>query len=148
MNLFNFLLICAVAGRLKDKWIGYNHTQRIRRLVSLFISPNGERVAVAVGNLITILRKEDDYLEPFGIFLGIVFLLKIFSLTCNYFKNCQILFGPVIYFLKDRKMRFQLLNTDVQDYAYLFFCFFFSFLVCIHFISIFQLNFKNLHRCV
>lgn len=66
--ILTLILIRAVVGRLRDKWIGYNQTQRIGRSVSLFISPSGERVAVAAGNQITILRKEDDYLDPFGIF--------------------------------------------------------------------------------
>ncbi|KDP36267.1 hypothetical protein JCGZ_09832 [Jatropha curcas] len=35
---------------------------------SSLISVSGERVAVATGNQITILRKEDDYQEPYGIF--------------------------------------------------------------------------------
>ena len=65
-----------MAGRLRDKWIGYNRPHRIERSVSLFISSNGERVAVAAGNQITILRKENDYLDSFGIFLGIVFLMN------------------------------------------------------------------------
>uniref|UniRef100_A0A0A0M3A9 Sec39 domain-containing protein n=1 Tax=Cucumis sativus TaxID=3659 RepID=A0A0A0M3A9_CUCSA len=97
----SLLSLFRIGGRLKDKWIGYNHTQRIRRLVSLFISPNGERVAVAVGNLITILRKEDDYLEPFGIFLD----TSITSFTMGaWSESCNIL-GVIddtdtIYFIK------------------------------------------------
>lgn len=121
--ILTLILIRAVVGRLRDKWIGYNQTQRIGRSVSLFISPSGERVAVAAGNQITILRKEDDYLDPFGIFLGIVSLLKI---------SCKFL----IYFVKDRQISFQLLTTYIQDYVYSSF-FFFLFLICFHFISIF-----------
>ncbi|KAA0038366.1 MAG2-interacting protein 2 [Cucumis melo var. makuwa] len=83
---WSFLSLFRIGGRLKDKWIGCNHMQRIRRSVSLFISPSGERVAVAVGNLITILRKEDDYLEPFGIFLDThvtSFTMGAWSESCN-----------------------------------------------------------------
>lgn len=72
-----FIPICEVAGRLRDKWIGYNQPQRITRSVSLFISSSGDRVAVATGNQITILRKEDDYLDPTGSFSGIVILMII-----------------------------------------------------------------------
>lgn len=75
--ILTFIPICEVAGRLWDKWIGSNKPLRIGRSVSLFISSSGERVAVAAGNQITILRKEDDYLDPFGIFIGIIFLLMI-----------------------------------------------------------------------
>ncbi|KAK9292568.1 hypothetical protein L1049_020542 [Liquidambar formosana] len=40
----------------------------MEKLISLFVSPRGERVAVASGNQITILQKDDDYQEPCGIF--------------------------------------------------------------------------------
>ncbi|GAB4826167.1 hypothetical protein Ancab_009034 [Ancistrocladus abbreviatus] len=58
--------------QLKEKWSGYNYNQpkNFRRWVSLFVSPKGEWVAVAVGNHITILRKDDNYQEPYGMFTG------------------------------------------------------------------------------
>lgn len=55
-------------SRLKEKWNEYNQPKKMKKLISLFISPNGERVAVAAGNQITILWKDDDYLEPCGTF--------------------------------------------------------------------------------
>lgn len=54
--------------QLKDKWIGYGLPKKLKRWVSLFVSPKGERVAVAVGNHITILRKDDDYQQACGTF--------------------------------------------------------------------------------
>lgn len=55
-------------NQLKEKWTEYNQPKRLRRLVSLFVSPSAKHVAVAAGNRITILSKEDDYQEPCGIF--------------------------------------------------------------------------------
>ncbi|XP_022971815.1 MAG2-interacting protein 2 isoform X2 [Cucurbita maxima] len=82
----SFLSLFRIGGRLRDKWIGYNQRQRIERSVSLFISSSGERVAVAAGNQITILRKEDDYLDSFGIFLDTnvaSFTMGAWSESCN-----------------------------------------------------------------
>ncbi|KAK6155559.1 hypothetical protein DH2020_009807 [Rehmannia glutinosa] len=54
--------------QLKDKWSKYRQPRRLRRLVSLFVSARGDYVAVASGNQITILRKDNDYKEPVGSF--------------------------------------------------------------------------------
>ncbi|KAL2927692.1 MAG2-interacting protein 2 [Bienertia sinuspersici] len=54
--------------RLKEKLIAQTQPKKSKRLVSLFVSPKGERVAVADGNHITILRKDDDYQQPYGAF--------------------------------------------------------------------------------
>ncbi|XP_042982189.1 MAG2-interacting protein 2 [Carya illinoinensis] len=66
----SFLSLLSARGwsRLKEKWNEYNQPKKMKKLISLFISPNGERVAVAAGNQITILWKDDDYLEPCGTF--------------------------------------------------------------------------------
>ncbi|XP_047972241.1 MAG2-interacting protein 2 [Salvia hispanica] len=53
--------------KLKEKWSAYRQPRRSRRLVSLFVSASGDYVAVAYGNQITILQKENDYQEPVGI---------------------------------------------------------------------------------
>ncbi|XP_039007396.1 MAG2-interacting protein 2-like [Hibiscus syriacus] len=65
-----FLSFLSVGGvsRLKEKWIQFTSPKQMKKPVSLFISPRGERVAVAAGNQVIILRKEDDYQEPCGRF--------------------------------------------------------------------------------
>ncbi|KAL9237446.1 hypothetical protein vseg_011993 [Gypsophila vaccaria] len=54
--------------QIKEKWTGYRQPKKSKRSVSLFVSTNGERVAVAVANRVTILRKADDYQLPCGTF--------------------------------------------------------------------------------
>lgn len=71
------LSCCAGVSQLKEKWTEFNQPKRLRRLVSLFISPRGKHVAVATGNQITVLSKEDDYQEPCGSFTGKIFLMSI-----------------------------------------------------------------------
>ncbi|RAL51486.1 hypothetical protein DM860_010988 [Cuscuta australis] len=66
-------------AQIKEKWSTYKLPKRSRKFASLFVSPGGDLVAVATGNRITILKKEDDYQEPRGIF------------TCE--NNTTILFG-------------------------------------------------------
>ncbi|KAK6926056.1 Sec39 domain [Dillenia turbinata] len=65
-----FLSILSVRGvsQIKAKWSGYRQPTKSKKWVSLFVSKRGERVAVAVGNRITMLRKDDDYQEPSGSF--------------------------------------------------------------------------------
>ncbi|KAK0592689.1 hypothetical protein LWI29_023622 [Acer saccharum] len=62
------LLSVPGVNKLKEKWSEYRRPRKISRLVSLFISQRGECVAVAAGNHITILLKEDDYQKPCGTF--------------------------------------------------------------------------------
>lgn len=57
-------------SQIKEKWSDYRRPKRLKRWVSLFVSPSGERVAVAAGNQITILQKDDDYQKPCGIFMS------------------------------------------------------------------------------
>lgn len=66
----SFLSLLSLQGvnQLKEKWNEYKQPRKLRKLASLFISPRGERVAVASGNQITILQKEDDYSKPCGTF--------------------------------------------------------------------------------
>ncbi|KAJ7965299.1 MAG2-interacting protein 2 [Quillaja saponaria] len=64
------LLSARGVSQLKEKWAEYNQPRNLRRLVSLFVSSRGKNVAVAAGNQITILRKENNYQEPCGIFTG------------------------------------------------------------------------------
>jgi hypothetical protein len=60
-------------SQLKEKWTEYNEPKRLRKLVSLFVSPTAKYVAVAAGNRITILSKEDDYQQSYAIFNSKIF---------------------------------------------------------------------------
>ncbi|GAV82820.1 Sec39 domain-containing protein [Cephalotus follicularis] len=86
---------------LKGKWSGYRQPKKIKKTISLFVSPRGERVAVAAGNKITILRKEDDYQEPCGIFS----CDSLCAFTCGAWSEPHDVLGVVddtdtIYFIK------------------------------------------------
>ncbi|XP_037496707.1 MAG2-interacting protein 2 [Jatropha curcas] len=67
-GVLSSLLSVSGISQLKEKWRDYRNPSKIMKPIFLIISPRGERVAVATGNQITILRKEDDYQEPYGIF--------------------------------------------------------------------------------
>ncbi|KAL4300939.1 hypothetical protein S245_060885 [Arachis hypogaea] len=67
---FRSLLSVRGVSQLKEKWTEYNQPKKLRRLVSLFVSPTAKHVAVAAGNRITVLSKDDDYQVPCGIFAG------------------------------------------------------------------------------
>lgn len=69
-------------SQLKEKWNGYNEPKRLRKLVSLFVSPTAKHVAVASGNRITILSKEDDYQQTYSIFTS-EFFFEIITLHMN-----------------------------------------------------------------
>lgn len=75
---FAGLLLDEGVSQLKEKWTGYRNPKKMKKPVSMFISPRGERVAVAAGNQVTILRKEDDYQEPCGIFTCKIYLKFMF----------------------------------------------------------------------
>ncbi|KAI3981320.1 hypothetical protein MKX01_004584 [Papaver californicum] len=68
------LSLLSVQGvkRLKEKWDEPKNPKRLMKWMSLFVSSGGEYVAVASGNKITILRKDDDYKEPCDIFIGVI----------------------------------------------------------------------------
>lgn len=74
-------------SQLKDKWTEYKQPKRLRRLVSLFVSATAKHVAVAAGNRITILSKEDDYQNPCAIFTSeiylFVYLISVWNLFCT-----------------------------------------------------------------
>lgn len=56
--------------------------------MSLFVSARGDYLAVASGNQLTILQKDDEYQEPVGIFTCKIYLsLKL---------NVKILFMEII----------------------------------------------------
>ncbi|KAK6936645.1 hypothetical protein RJ641_033675 [Dillenia turbinata] len=55
-------------SQIKEKWSGYRQPTKSKKWMSLFVSKRGEHVAIAVGNRITMLQKDDDYQEPSGSF--------------------------------------------------------------------------------
>ncbi|XWS61376.1 hypothetical protein CRYUN_Cryun07bG0121200 [Craigia yunnanensis] len=98
-----FLSFLSARGvsQLKEKWAGYKNPKKLKKPVSLFISPRGERVAVAAGNQVTILRKEDDYQEPCGFFTS----SSLISCTCGAWSESHDILGIVddadaIFFIK------------------------------------------------
>ncbi|XP_020256602.1 MAG2-interacting protein 2 isoform X2 [Asparagus officinalis] len=56
------------AKQLKEKWTRYKRPRLFTKRTSLFVSPNGEYIAIACRNQITILQKGDNYMHPTGIF--------------------------------------------------------------------------------
>lgn len=86
---------------LKEKWSQYRHPQRLRKLISMFVSPRGERVAIASGNQITILQKDDDYQEPCGYFN----CSSNVTFTCGAWSEAHDILGvsddsDMLYFIK------------------------------------------------
>lgn len=55
-------------SEFRDKWTTNRHSQKLSKWLSMFVSPSGEYVAIAAGNEITILQRDDNYQEPCGIF--------------------------------------------------------------------------------
>ncbi|XP_059628990.1 MAG2-interacting protein 2 [Cornus florida] len=66
----SFLSLLSTRGvsQLKEKWSEYRRPRKLRKCTSLFVSPGGKHVAIAAGNRITILQKDDDYQETCGFF--------------------------------------------------------------------------------
>ncbi|KAL9163068.1 hypothetical protein ABFS82_06G017900 [Erythranthe guttata] len=67
-SLLTYLPFRGITTQLKEKWSEYRQPRRLRRLVSLFVSGRGDYIAVASGNQITVLQKDNEYQEPVGIF--------------------------------------------------------------------------------
>lgn len=61
-------LLAGLNRRLKEKWDSYNRPKSFKRPLSLFVSPRADFAAVAVGNEITVLRKDDNFANPCGFF--------------------------------------------------------------------------------
>ncbi|GAB2249707.1 hypothetical protein Droror1_Dr00013066 [Drosera rotundifolia] len=98
-GFFSSLLSSQGFNQLKERWNAYGQPQRVKRLVSIFVSPEGEHVAVAVGNQVTILQKADDYREPCGSFTGVgTFLHGAWSESHNILGVVDD--GDALYFLK------------------------------------------------
>ncbi|WOK95367.1 MAG2-interacting protein 2 [Canna indica] len=66
-GLLSYLSLRGV-NRLRERWYEYRRPRSFKRSLSLFVSHGGEHVAVAAGNQITILHRDDDYMEPCGVF--------------------------------------------------------------------------------
>ncbi|KAI3756951.1 hypothetical protein L6452_04483 [Arctium lappa] len=69
-------------SEFREKWTTSRHPQKLSKWISVFVSPNGEYVAIAVGNEITFLERDDNYQEPCGIFTSsypITFMLGAWS---------------------------------------------------------------------
>lgn len=60
--------LCEGLRQLKEKWSGSKLRRLLNRKMSLFISTNGEHIGVAANNQITVLQKDDNYMNPCGIF--------------------------------------------------------------------------------
>lgn len=88
LHAFDDWLFHEGLSQLKEKLTEYKQPKKLKKLTSLFVSPRGERVAVAAGNYITILQKEDDYTVPCGIFTSKIYWMIITSniLSCIAYK--------------------------------------------------------------
>lgn len=69
-------------SEFREKWTTNRHPQKLSKWISMFVSPSGEHVAIAVGNEITFLERDDNYQEPCGIFTNsypVTFMLGAWS---------------------------------------------------------------------
>ncbi|XXG59701.1 hypothetical protein AAC387_Pa04g1737 [Persea americana] len=55
-------------NQLKEKWHEGKRPRTLSKWALLFVSPRGDYVAVAVRNRIIIFRKDDNYMDPCGVF--------------------------------------------------------------------------------
>ncbi|XP_028099508.1 MAG2-interacting protein 2 [Camellia sinensis] len=99
----SFLSLLSTRGvsQLKEKWSGFRRLKKLKKWITLFVSPSGEHVAVAVGNQITILKKDDDYQEPCGLFTS----SSLGSFTSGIWSESHDVLGVVddtdiLYFIK------------------------------------------------
>nr|GEW20582.1 MAG2-interacting protein 2 [Tanacetum cinerariifolium] len=66
-SLFSFISTKGL-NEFRERWTKNRHPHKLSKWISMFVSPSGEHVAIAVGNEITILQRDDNYQEPCGIF--------------------------------------------------------------------------------
>lgn len=66
--LMVFLCFHEGVGYFKERWYEYRRPRAANKKVSLIVSSAGDHVAVAVGNQITIFHKDDDYVNPCGVY--------------------------------------------------------------------------------
>lgn len=79
-----FLRLLSTKGlsELREKWTTNRNQQKLSKCISMFVSPSGDHVAIAVGNEITILQRDDNYQEPCGIYTSsfpVTFMLGAWS---------------------------------------------------------------------
>ncbi|KAL2555078.1 MAG2-interacting protein 2 [Forsythia ovata] len=99
-SLLSYLPIRGIT-QLKEKWSEYRQPRRLRRLASLFVTARGDQVAVASGNQITILQKDNDYQEPVGMFNS----GNVGTFTCGTWSEAHEVLGvaddtDTLYFIK------------------------------------------------
>ncbi|RVW88962.1 MAG2-interacting protein 2 [Vitis vinifera] len=121
----SFLSLPRGLSQIKEKWSDYRRPKKLKRWVSLFVSLRGERVAVAAGNQITILQKDDNYQEPCGIFtsnsLG-TFIYGAWSESHDVLGVCDD--SETLYFIKGngeemaRKVIVTLIPAEVNGNVY------------------------------
>ncbi|KAK1272141.1 hypothetical protein QJS04_geneDACA006154 [Acorus gramineus] len=93
--------------QLKEKWEEYRQPRVSKKRASLFVSPTGEYVAVATGNRITILQKDDNYMEPCGIFTS---KDKLTTFVCGAWSEARGILGVI-----DDKNTLHFIRTDGNE---------------------------------
>lgn len=80
-------------SELRERWTTNRHPHKLSKWISMFVSPSGEHVAIAVGNEITILQRNDNYQEPCGIFTSkisenfrMLFILQLWRYYATFFQ--------------------------------------------------------------
>ncbi|KAL4557204.1 hypothetical protein LXL04_035377 [Taraxacum kok-saghyz] len=65
-----FLRFLSTQGlsEFREKWTTNKNPQKLTKYISMYVSPSSEHVAIAVGNTVTILQRDDNYQNPCGIF--------------------------------------------------------------------------------
>ncbi|GJZ78464.1 MAG2-interacting protein 2 [Tanacetum coccineum] len=67
-SLFSFISTKGLS-EFRERWTKNRHPHKLSKWISMFVSPSGEHVAIAVGKIeINILQRDDNYQEPCGIF--------------------------------------------------------------------------------
>ncbi|KAK1318871.1 hypothetical protein QJS10_CPB04g01968 [Acorus calamus] len=94
-------------SQLKEKWEEYRQPRVSKKRASLFVSPTGEYVAVATGNRITILQKDDNYMEPCGIFTS---KDKLTTFVCGAWSEARGILGVI-----DDKNALYFIRTDGNE---------------------------------
>ncbi|EPS68666.1 hypothetical protein M569_06101, partial [Genlisea aurea] len=75
-------------SQIKEKW---TRRRRLGRLISLFVSASGDYIAVACGNQVSILQKDNDYQGSVGTFT----CESVHQFTCGTWSESHALLGVV-----------------------------------------------------
>ncbi|KAG6469983.1 hypothetical protein ZIOFF_070922 [Zingiber officinale] len=89
-----FLSYLSLRGvvHFKERWYQYRRSRAVNKKVSLIVSSGGEHVAVAVGNQISIFHKDDDYMNPCGVYTCSYYPLCVYAIEihgCHHFMNME-----------------------------------------------------------